>query len=120
MKSYILLNSVEFYAYHGVMPQETKVGNRFTADIRLKVGVEKAACSDELSDTLNYAEIYRIMEKEMKIPSRLIEHVGGRIIRSLREAFPAIEGIELKISKMNPPIEGQVESASIVLIDGEL
>ncbi len=117
MKSYILLENIEIYAHHGVLEQETVVGNTFILNLKIKADISKATVSDHLEDTLNYAEIYEIIKKEMEIPSKLLEHVAGRIIRSLKAAFPPIEKIELKISKRNPPMGGQMDYASIILVD---
>lgn len=79
---------MRFYAYHGVLPQEQAVGNWFVVDLALKVDVTPATRSDQLSDTLNYAEIYALVEKEMRQPSALLEHAAGRIIRRLGERAP--------------------------------
>jgi len=117
MKSYILLENIEIYAHHGVFKQETLVGNNFEINVRIKADISSAVRTDNLNDTLNYAEIYEIIKKEMDIPSRLLEHVGGRIIKSLKTYSPIIEEVELKISKKNPPTGGQVGLASIILID---
>lgn len=117
MQSYISLENIRLYAYHGVFPQETKVGNNFVIDIKVKVNVVKATESDSLNDTVSYATIYEIIKREMEIPSKLIEHVAGRIISALKSELPQIEKVELKLSKLTPPFGGQVESASIILID---
>lgn len=117
MKSYILLENIEIYAHHGVLEQETVVGNTFILNLKIKADISKATVSDHLEDTLNYAEIYEIINREMEIPSKLLEHVAGRIIRSLKAAFPSIEEIEFKISKRNPPMGGQMDYASIILVD---
>lgn len=117
MKTYIILDSIEIYAYHGVFEQENRVGNNFTVDLKLDVDISRACLSDNLEDTLNYGEIYEVVKREMDIPSRLLEHAGGRIVRSLKQCFPAIEKIELKISKKNPPTGGQIKSAGILIID---
>jgi len=117
MKTYIILENIEIYAYHGVFEQENRVGNNFSVDVKLDVDVSRACESDNLDDTLSYAEVYDIIKREMDISSRLLEHAGGRIIRALKDNFPAVEKIELKISKKNPPTGGQVGSASLLLID---
>lgn len=117
MKTYIQLENIEIHAHHGVYGQETLVGNNFRINLKIKVDVSDAVNSDNLDDTLNYGEIYHIIKKEMEIPSKLLEHVGGRIIKSLKTSFPKIEEIELKISKQNPPTGGQIDYASIILID---
>ncbi|MEN9918857.1 MAG: dihydroneopterin aldolase [Bacteroidota bacterium] len=117
MISYILLEHIELHAHHGVMEQEKLVGNTFFVDVKIKVDISKATYSDDLMDTISYAEVYDLIKKEMSTPSHLLEHVGGRIIRTLRATFAEIEEIELKISKRNPPTGGQIDRASILLID---
>lgn len=117
METYILLENVEMYANHGVFPQETLVGNLFIINLKLKVDFEKASKSDDLDETISYASVFDLVKKEMAIPSKLLEHVAGRIVRVLKSEFPKIEQIELKISKRNPPVGGQVEYASVMIID---
>lgn len=117
METYILLENVEMYANHGVFPQETLVGNLFIINLKLKVDFESASKSDDLDETISYAEVFDLVKNEMSIPSKLLEHVAGRIVRVLKNTFPKIEQIELKISKRNPPVGGQVEYASVMIID---
>lgn len=117
MKTYILLENIEIYAYHGVFEQENRVGNHFVINVKITVDVAEACLTDDIGDTLNYGQIYDIIKKEMDIPSRLLEHAGGRIVRQLKAHFPQVEKIELKISKKNPPVGGQVGAASIVLVE---
>lgn len=113
--SYILLKEIRCYAYHGVAPQENLIGNEYLIDLKLKVNISKAAQTDEVADTVNYAEVHHVIKTEMAVPSKLLEHVGGRIIEKLFEQFPAIEEIELRLSKRNPPMGADIESAGIEL-----
>lgn len=115
MTSKIELKTLKFYAYHGVAPQETKVGNWFIIDVTLTAPLEAAIRSDALEETINYAEVYEIVKKEMQIPSRLLEHVAGRILDALKVRFPQLRETELKIAKLNPPFGGDVYSAAILL-----
>ncbi|MDR0431415.1 MAG: dihydroneopterin aldolase [Tannerellaceae bacterium] len=115
MISKIELNGLKFYAYHGVLPQERIVGNNFIINIILTAPLEKAIQSDDLGHTINYAVVYNLIKKEMAIPSNLLEHVAGRIIDSLKEAFPGLMEIELSLSKLNPPVGGDIRSASVIL-----
>lgn len=117
MKSYILLENVRFFATHGVYEHENIEGNTFIVNIKIEKDISDAMATDDLDTTLNYGRVYEIIESEMKIQSKLLEHVAGRIIKSLRSEFISIGSIELKISKKNPPIEGEVEQASIIVID---
>ena len=111
MTTKIELRRMTFYAYHGVAPQETRVGNTFIVDLILTAPLENAVWSDDLSDTINYATVYA----EMAIPSRLLEHAAGRILKALKERFPQITEVELVLSKLNPPFGGDIHSASIIL-----
>lgn len=113
--SYILLEKIRCYAYHGVAPQENLIGNEYLIDLKLKVNISKAAQTDEVADTVNYAEVHHAIMTEMAVPSKLLEHVGGRIIKKLFEQFPTIEEIELRLSKRNPPMGADIESAGIEL-----
>ncbi|MDD4516080.1 dihydroneopterin aldolase [Massilibacteroides sp.] len=115
MTTRIELKNIKLYAYHGVAEQERSVGNLFVVDILLTVPLEKAMQSDKLDDTINYAIVYDIVKLEMNIPSNLLEHVAGRIINSLKQHFSQLSAIELKVSKLNPPIEGDVYSASVIV-----
>ena len=120
MKSegYIFLNSVCFYAFHGVMPQEQKVGGEFLVDLRVGYPIDKAMETDEVEDTLNYAELYALVKHEMEIPSRLLEHVAGRISCAIQERFPKVSSIDLKITKKNPPMGVDCDGAGVhVVID---
>jgi dihydroneopterin aldolase len=115
MNSRIELKELKFYAYHGVLPQETLVGNNYIITVALTAPLAKAMVSDNLDDTVNYAAVYTIIQQEMAIPSRLLEHVAGRILHSLKYHFPQLTGIKLSVSKLNPPIGGDIHSASVIL-----
>ena len=117
MESYILLENIEIFANHGVSSQETLVGNVFYVNIKLKVDVFKAAVNDDLRDTVSYAEVYEIVKNEMSVPSKLIEHAAKRIIDRLKSKYSQIVSVEIKLSKRNPPVGGQVDYASVILID---
>lgn len=113
--SYILLKEIHCYAYHGVAPQENLIGNEYIIDLKLKVDISKATRTDEVADTVNYAEVHQVIKNEMAVPSKLLEHVSGRIIQKLFDQFPCIEEIELRLSKRNPPMGADIESAGIEL-----
>ena len=113
--STIFLKDIRCYAYHGVAPQENLIGNEYVIDLKLKVDISKAAQTDEVADTVNYAEVHNVIKTEMAIPSKLLEHVGGRIIQKLFETFPDIEEAELRLSKRNPPMGADIDAAGIEL-----
>ncbi|MEG1543127.1 MAG: dihydroneopterin aldolase [Tannerellaceae bacterium] len=115
MTTKIELASMKFYAYHGVMPQETRVGNNFIIDLTLSAPLERAMDTDDLDDTINYATVFALVKEEMAVPSKLLEHVAGRILHSLKHHFPQLTGVELKLAKLNPPFGGDVYSAAVVV-----
>lgn len=89
--SYILLKDICCFAYHGVAPQENIIGNEYIINLKLKVDISQAIQTDDVVDTVNYAEIHEAVKAEMSIPSKLLEHVCGRIAKRLLAEFPAIE-----------------------------
>ncbi len=111
--SYVLLEKLHFHAYHGVLPQERRVGNDYTVDLKIKYDVSEALTSDDVHDTLNYAEVFQLVSQEMAVPSDLVERVAGRISDRLFRRFPAIEGVDLKIIKLNPPMGSDGEGAGV-------
>ena len=111
----IEIEGMEFYAYHGHFAEEQIVGNRFIVHLTLHTDCEKAAKSDDLKDALNYQTIYLIVKDEMQIKSRLLENVAGRILDRLFNSFNGIEKAKVKISKLNPPMGGQIEKVSVTL-----
>lgn len=102
--SYIHLKDLRFYAFHGVLPQEKSVGAYFILNICVKVDVERAALTDELSDTVSYADIYQIVKEEMQVTSKLLEHVAGRICKRLYQEFSSVEAVDITMEKENAPI----------------
>lgn len=102
--SYIHLKDVRFYAFHGVLPQERTVGAYFILNVCVKVDFAKAAISDELSDTVSYADIYRCAKTVMQTPCNLLEHVAQKLCTALYEKFPEILAINVTLEKENAPI----------------
>lgn len=113
--SKIFLEDVKIYAYHGVLPEENIIGTYYILNVELHTDLWKAAQSDNLNDTISYADINEILNHEMKIKSQLLEHVAGRIILQIHEKFPEISYIKLKITKTAPPMPGEMYGASIEL-----
>lgn len=113
MNTYIYLREVRFHAYHGVMPQERTVGADFTVDLRVEYTFAKAMESDDVNDTLNYAQLYNIVKQEMAIPSNLLEHVAGRIAKAVMSAYPEILSVDIKLTKTNPPMGADCKGAGV-------
>jgi dihydroneopterin aldolase len=109
----IKLKNIRTYSYHGCLIEESKIGSDYRVDLEITTDLTKSAISDDLKDTVDYVLLNRIVVEEMAIRSQLLEQVAHRIItRSLKEA-PSITYINIAVSKLNPPIGGDVEAVTI-------
>lgn len=104
---------MEFHAYHGCLEFEQTDGNTFIVSVVMELDTTLAGKTDELENTLNYQLIYDAVKREMEIPSNLIEYVGQRLMDAIFNGFPQIQELEVRLSKMNPPLGGKVERVSI-------
>lgn len=112
---YIHLKGLKLYAFHGVLPQENRVGAEYTVNLRLKTDFSRAAQTDSLEGTVNYAEVFEAVKQEMKISSQLLEHVAYRIANRLLHDFPTIEKVDIELYKQNPPMGADCEQVGISL-----
>ncbi|MEA3505598.1 MAG: dihydroneopterin aldolase [Bacteroidota bacterium] len=115
----ISLEGMKFFAYHGCFKEEATVGTHFIVDLFFEADTTKAELSDNLKDTIDYQAVYMMVKKQMEQRSNLLENVAHRILKSLTEEFPEIGDAEVKISKMNPPLGGQIGNVSITLSNFE-
>ena len=111
----IELVGLEFYAHHGVYPAERADGNRFEVDVTVDTNAITTVDSDVLADTVNYEQLYEIVEKEMKSPSNLLEHVAGRICDTILETIDLTEEVKIRVSKQNPPIAGKCKESAVTV-----
>lgn len=111
----IKLKNIRTYSYHGCLIEEGKIGSDYSVDLEIKTDLRKSCISDDLQDTVDYVLLNRIVEEEMAIRSHLLEHVGHRIISRVFNDIPEISRILLGVSKLNPPIGGDVEAVTIEL-----
>ena len=107
------MNDMEFYAHHGCSPEEQAKGNEYIVNITMDTEMEKASQTDNLSDALNYVEVYELVKAEMEISSHLLEHLSNRILDRLFERFPKLDYAKVSVSKLNPPIEGKMKSVEM-------
>lgn len=112
----IRLEGLRFYAYHGVLEQERLVGGHYTVDLVLHLAdASPAIDNDELEGTVNYAEAYALVQREMRQPSALLEHVAGRILRAVFSAFPRVESASICLRKDNPPMGADTQGCNVML-----
>jgi 7,8-dihydroneopterin aldolase/epimerase/oxygenase len=111
----IQIENMEFYAFHGHFKEEQIVGNKFLVDLTIETDMSVPSKSDNLKDAVNYQKAYQIVKDEMKKKSYLLENIAGRILDSLYSEMSGIKKATVKVSKMNPPIGGKIESVSVVM-----
>ena len=113
----IQLHNLEFYAYHGLLPQERVVGGHYRVDVELSLTPPlRALTEDVIDDTVNYAEVYALIRQQMEQPVNLLEHLAHRITQRLYAQFPQIQAVKLSVTKVTPPISGiACEGASFCL-----
>lgn len=107
---------MRFHAFHGVLEEERIIGGTYLVDLSYDIETN-AVETDCLEDTLSYADLYILVKKEMTQPSRLIEHVAGRILCAIKNKYPQIRNVTVSISKLNPPLNGEVAKATVTLSD---
>lgn len=109
----IKLKNIRTFSYHGCLIEEGKIGSDYSVDLEVKTDLRKSCVSDQLEDTVDYVLLNRIVEEEMAIRSQLLEHVAHRIIKRIFDEVASISRVKLGVSKLNPPIGGDVESVTI-------
>lgn len=111
----IEVNNIRLYAFHGCLEEEGKIGGHYSVDVHLQTDFSKAMATDELIDTIDYVHINKIVTEEMAIRSKLIEHVGARIVKRIQLEITNIAKLRVKITKICPPINGDVENVAIII-----
>ena len=111
----IEIEGMEFYAFHGHFPEEQIVGNKFLVNIAIETSCDEAGKTDTLEDALDYQKVYNLIKLEMEKKSFLLENICKRILDRLYQEFNTIEKATIKVSKINPPMGGQIEKVSITM-----
>lgn len=109
----IKLENIRIFAFHGCLVEEAKIGSDYRVDLEIKTDLRKSALTDELKDTVDYVLLNKIVTEEMDIRSKLLENVAHRIIERIFKEIASVSRIILKVSKLNPPIGGDVEAVTI-------
>jgi len=113
----IYVNGMEFYGYHGVLPEETVLGQRFVIDLVVDVDLKRAGMTDDLNESISYVDLYKICETVVEgDPYKLIEAVAEKIAMEIIEQFEKVEQVSVKVIKPNPPIPGHYQSVAVEII----
>lgn len=110
---------MSFYGYHGVFPEETRLGQRFIVDLIVETNLKKAGQTDNLEESINYGEIYEVCKRILEGPPyKLIESVAEKISDTLLEKFTKVTSVTVKVVKPDPPISGHYESVAVEITRG--
>lgn len=115
MTGKVVLEGLEFHAYHGVYAHERSSGNKFEVDVEVETRFTDSAFQADLTGTINYEDVYDVVKSEMAKPSKLLERVGHLIAERILERFPDALSVQITIAKFNPPIGGVCRKASITI-----
>lgn len=109
----ILFHEMEFYGYHGVYPEENRIGQRFRVDLELKTDLSVAGKSDDLSDTINYADVYETVKAMVEGERyQLVEALAERIAAKLLSRF-SLDAVLVRVTKPDPPIPGHYKAVAV-------
>lgn len=117
MKNTVEVNGIKLYAFHGCLNEEGAIGGHYVVDVSVTTNFTEAMQEDDLNKTIDYVIVNRIVKREMAIRSKLIEHVGYRIVQAIKEEIQRVDSIRVKVTKIAPPINGDVDNVAIVIED---
>lgn len=105
------------FAYHGCLKEESKIGSDYLVDLEVEADLQKSASSDLLRDTVDYVFLNKIIREEMLRPTHLLETVAKRILNRIFDEDKIVEKATVWVSKLNPPIGGDVEKVTIKMTE---
>ena len=109
----IYLKNIKIYAYHGCMEEEKKIGSDYLVNLIVHADLSLSCKSDELKDTVDYVALLDIVKKQMKMRANLLENVADRVVIKIISQFPSVKKAVIKIAKLNPPINGDIDEVVI-------
>ena len=113
----IKVENIRIFANHGCLSEETKIGSDYRVDLVVKANLQPSSKSDLLNETVDYVFLNRVVREEMQKPSHLLETVARRILDRIFNEDILVKKATVCISKLNPPIGGDVEMVTIKMTD---
>ena len=111
----IILKNIRCYSFHGCLKEESIIGSYYLVSLEITADLKESAASDRLEDTVDYVLLNNIVKEEMAVASKLLENVAQRILSSIfKKALRVKKGV-VEITKINPPINGDVVGVSVKL-----
>lgn len=111
----IKVENIKVFAYHGCLKEETAIGSDYRVDLSVETCLNKSSTTDNLNDTVDYVLLNHIVVKEMGVPAKLLEVVAKRILSKIFNSCKTVTSATVSVSKINPPIGGDVEKVTVVL-----
>lgn len=111
----IRLKNIKIYAFHGCLIEEGQIGSDYLVNLSVKADLQSAATTDELSDTVDYVMLQKIVREEMAVRAKLLEHVAKRIIDAILLKIDRVSEVKVTVAKRNPPIGGDVAEVSVTM-----
>lgn len=112
----ITLSNMIFFAYHGVLPEEQRIGQRFQADVKLYLDLAPAGQTDDLRLTVNYAQAYEVVKRIMDNRKfQLIEALAEAVARELLGSFLQVQQVDVTIRKPAAPVAGILDYAEVAI-----
>ena len=109
----IFLKNIKIYAYHGCMEEEKKIGSDYLVNLIVHADLGLSCKSDKLMDTVDYVALLNIVKNQMKMRANLLENVADRVVNEIISQFPSVKKAVIKIAKLNPPINGEVDEVAV-------
>jgi len=115
----VTLHGAEFFAKHGFYPEEQLTGNQFVLDIDVEFEPNADMKGDQISNTVNYEQLYTIAELEMLHPRKLLETVAQSIADRIRNDYPFLQNIRVELKKLHPPLKGRVAYSAVTVTNNK-
>lgn len=115
MQGKIYIQDIRLRAFHGVLPQEREVGNDYIINLTVDYPIGTACLTDDVADTMSYADAAEVVKQEMAVNSNLLEHVAYRICRAIKARFPQATAVTADIRKVAPPMPADCTAAGVTL-----
>jgi 7,8-dihydroneopterin aldolase/epimerase/oxygenase len=110
----ILLNSIDFYGYHGVSDEERRIGHHFSVDVCLEIDLAAAGRSDDLKQTVDYGDVCRrVLAIGQGPPVRLLERLAARLAACCLREFAGVDAVEIAVRKRLPPLPANLPAVEV-------
>ncbi len=112
---YIVLEDIRLFARHGCTEEEFLSGGEFSVSVKIGLDLQKAGENDDLSGSVNYAEVFELIKTEMAVASKTLENAAWRIRERILQRYDFIQSLDVEVAKLNPPLHGKIKASKVIL-----